>query len=69
MANNGESSINLQHVGGWQSNKVAQCYIEHSKHIKSTQVEALAGTEKPVVAPQVLSEKLKVEEKDPFKTT
>eukprot|EP00957_Ditylum_brightwellii_P072587 5516170-Ditylum_brightwellii.AAC.1 len=63
MVNKGESAINLKHVGGWQSNKVVQGYIAQSKHIKTAQVGALEGTEKPIVEPQVSPKKQKVAEK------
>eukprot|EP00957_Ditylum_brightwellii_P178968 13633124-Ditylum_brightwellii.AAC.1 len=63
MANNGESAINLKRAGGWQSNKVVQGYIAQSEHIKTAQVGALEGVEKPILGPQVSSKKQKVEEK------
>eukprot|EP00957_Ditylum_brightwellii_P199623 15218185-Ditylum_brightwellii.AAC.1 len=63
MADNGESAINLKHAGCWQSNKVVQVYIAQSKHIKTAQVGALEGTEKPILGPQVSPKKQKVEKK------
>eukprot|EP00957_Ditylum_brightwellii_P132931 10136416-Ditylum_brightwellii.AAC.1 len=63
MADNGESAINLKRAGGWQSDKVVQGYIAQSKHIKTAQVGALEGAEKPILGPQVSTKKQKVEEK------
>eukprot|EP00957_Ditylum_brightwellii_P035445 2687666-Ditylum_brightwellii.AAC.1 len=63
MADNGESAINLKCARGWQSNKVVQGYIAQSKHIKTAQVRALEGMEKPILGPQVSPKKQKVEEK------